>query len=308
MRPTFLASVILLIAMLLLAGAVHAQTATMDEGTFWSDLQRTADALPQPPSAVTNNGALSEARALWKNVGSVRLSDGTVIAINIDWLTSGLTSTNPTELVDLRNTIQAILNYHQAHLLGSNNGHGSLDALDSILKDPRFQYTPTATPTPAPQQNNQPEGPSLISPVIAQALLFIIGGLIVAVLGLSFIRQLRIQRAAMPEQLLADDPTTSEDARDRAVGSEATQDFRMAIRYLYLASLLMLDEQGVIRYDRTLTNREHLRQVANNAELSDALRPVVNTFDRVWYGFAQVNEAMYEQFRQDVERLRNLAP
>jgi len=33
-----------------------------------------------------------------------------------------------------------------------------------------------------------------------------------------------------------------------------------------------------------------------------ALRPVVNTFDRVWYGFAQVNEAMYDQFRQDVER------
>jgi len=28
----------------------------------------------------------------------------------------------------------------------------------------------------------------------------------------------------------------------------------------------------------------------------NALRPVVNTFDRVWYGFAQVNEAMYDHF------------
>ena len=84
------------------------------------------------------------------------------------------------------------------------------------------------------------------------------------------------------------------------------RDYRSAIRYLYLASLLMLDEHGLIHYDRTLTNREHLRQVAGDPELADALRPVVETFDDVWYGFASVNETIYQEFRANVERLRNM--
>ncbi len=93
-----------------------------------------------------------------------------------------------------------------------------------------------------------------------------------------------------------------------AVRSEASQDYRAAIRYLYLSSLLTLDERGLIRYDRTLTNREHLRQVADNQPLFDLLRPIVNVFDRVWYGFAPVDAALYQDFRQNVERLTQLEP
>jgi hypothetical protein len=97
-------------------------------------------------------------------------------------------------------------------------------------------------------------------------------------------------------------------ARERAAESEAASDYRNAVRYLYLSSLLMLDERGLIHYDRTLTNREHLRQVADRTQVAEALRPVVNTFDDVWYGFAPINETLYQQFRHDVEQLRRLTP
>jgi hypothetical protein len=105
-----------------------------------------------------------------------------------------------------------------------------------------------------------------------------------------------------------DDPSTSTGARERARLSEGAQDYRSAIRYLYLSSLLTLDERGLIHYDRALTNREHLRQIGDNPQLVKALSPVVHTFDRVWYGFAPVDESLYQDFRQNVERLEQLTP
>ena len=122
-------------------------------------------------------------------------------------------------------------------------------------------------------------------------------------------RTLRFQRAALdmpPEP--GEDPPTSTAAHDLAAESEAAHDYRSAIRYLYLASLLKLDERGLIHYDRTLTNREHVRQITGNPQLVEALQPVVNTFDRVWYGFAPVDEPHYQDFRQHVERLEQLTP
>src|SRR5262249_19603408 len=139
--------------------------------------------------------------------------------------------------------------------------------------------------------------------LITLGVLVVIGALYYLAKGL------RIQRALVKLPIEANnDPETSGDARDFAATSEATQDYRSAIRYLYLSSLLLLDERGLIHYDRTLTNREHLRQVANLPHLVEALRPVVNTFDRVWYGFEPVDETMYQEFRQNVDRLHQMTP
>lgn len=293
-------------SLILLPGTVHAQTGTDDEAQFWTKLQRTAELLRQATESSNSSGALSSARNLWSNTGKIRTSDGTVIAVDLSWLRNGLQSNNPSDLKNLSSSVQAVLDYHRAH---PNAGAEDLLAtLNSVLADPRFHYISTPTPEPQVQQPQQQDpGPPLSVPA-AQWIMLIVGVLVVGVLVFNFLRQLQIQRANLPEVLTEDDPTTSENARDRAGESEATQDYRAAIRYLYLASLLLLDERGVLHYDRTLTNREHLRQVANQTELSSALRPVVNTFDRVWYGFAVVNEAMYEQFRQDVERLRSITP
>jgi hypothetical protein len=36
-------------------------------------------------------------------------------------------------------------------------------------------------------------------------------------------------------------------------------DYRTAVRYLYLSLLLLLEEHGLLRYDRPLTDREYLQ-------------------------------------------------
>jgi hypothetical protein len=101
-----------------------------------------------------------------------------------------------------------------------------------------------------------------------------------------------------------DDLMTSKGAFKRAENLSMQGDYRNAIRYLYLSSLLVLDEQGVMRYDRSRTNREYLRSVSSRPELAKPLRDVIEVFDRTWYGFEDVDENTYKSYVEHVEELR----
>jgi hypothetical protein len=62
--------------------------------------------------------------------------------------------------------------------------------------------------------------------------------------------------------------------------------YREAVRGLYVAGLLRLDEAGVARFDPHQTNWEHLRRIeASPKRPSGAdVRGATGRFDRVWYG------------------------
>jgi hypothetical protein len=101
-----------------------------------------------------------------------------------------------------------------------------------------------------------------------------------------------------------DETLTSKGAMQRAHSLSGQGDYRSAIRYLYLSSLLVLDEQGLLRYDRSRTNREYLRSISSKPELANSLRDVIDVFDRVWYGFESVDEPTYQSYVKQVDELR----
>lgn len=85
--------------------------------------------------------------------------------------------------------------------------------------------------------------------------------------------------------------------------------YREAVRYLYLACLLALDEMGVARFVRGETNWEHLRRIeASPLKPTDLdLRSPTRRFDEVWYGMrvrglADVDELM-ATYRQLADKL-----
>ncbi|MGB1253746.1 MAG: DUF4129 domain-containing protein [Candidatus Promineifilaceae bacterium] len=99
------------------------------------------------------------------------------------------------------------------------------------------------------------------------------------------------------------DQISADAAFQQAETLAKNSDYRQAVRYLYLSTLLSLDERGLLRYDRSKTNREYLRTVAGS-DVSPTLRSVVEVFDRVWYGFQPIDAASYEQYAATVRRLR----
>ncbi len=102
-------------------------------------------------------------------------------------------------------------------------------------------------------------------------------------------------------------PLTASQALSRSRQMAQAGDYRTAVRLLYLSTLLRLEERNLLRYDRTLTNREYLRQVADHPALAGELRPVVDTFDEVWYGQVEPDAERYEAYARQVERLREVS-
>ncbi|MGI4787625.1 MAG: DUF4129 domain-containing protein [Janthinobacterium lividum] len=72
-------------------------------------------------------------------------------------------------------------------------------------------------------------------------------------------------------------------------------DYRRAFRLVYLASLVALDSNGVVRFDRSKTNWEYLRalRASGRQDVYAALTPMTREFDQVWYGFAPTNVSQY---------------
>jgi len=81
-----------------------------------------------------------------------------------------------------------------------------------------------------------------------------------------------------------------------------TGDHRQAVRYLYLKSLRLLNDQGLIRFHQESTNEEYLRQLDATPQ-APAFRALTGVYEKVWYGefplgdeqFARIH-AYFEDF------------
>jgi hypothetical protein len=178
-----------------------------------------------------------------------------------------------------------------------------------ILNDPNLQQREV---TPTPLVPDLPSLPHVNLPFLRWVFIGVGLGLAIILtilLGPPLLRYLTRLRQKRPSAALAGDAevTTAEEAIQRAQQASAVQDYRQAMRLLYLATLLKLDEIGTLRYDRALTNREYVRQVSLSADLSSALRPVVETFDDVWYGYRPLTPAGYATFAAQVDGLMKAA-
>lgn len=89
-----------------------------------------------------------------------------------------------------------------------------------------------------------------------------------------------------PEALLAD--------ADRAA---AAGDFAVALSRLYLALIHNLDRHGFVRWDRSRTNSEYLRQVRGQAAICGPLRDLTASSEAVWYGRQPAGSSYYAQCR-----------
>ena len=91
---------------------------------------------------------------------------------------------------------------------------------------------------------------------------------------------------------------TAAELRHEAEELARDSSYRLAVRTLYLAALVRLDERGLLRFERTLTNREVLRSAAGHdgATLSQRLAPLVERIDRYWYGTDLCTLEEYREF------------
>lgn len=97
-----------------------------------------------------------------------------------------------------------------------------------------------------------------------------------------------------------EDSLTLDEWLQRADRFASEGDHRQAVRCLYVAMLVRLDETGAIRFIRTDTNWEHYyayrRYLSGRGE--DLLREPTTRFDVAWYGHSEVGTSDSAWFRE----------
>jgi hypothetical protein len=284
----------------------------------------------QPPSLETYAGwvreafaaaqrsdrlGLEDAAARLVATNSVRLPDDATIGVDNGWLRDALKSTEP-DLPVIAARLGAIID-----ALAQPPSSAPADArerLQRLLDQPPFKR-PDEPQTPAwlreffdwlgrvledafrPLGRISPTGGRTAAWVIA-----IIGAVLLVGVLIYLLRGLRRGMVASA-QAEDDDPAanlTAKTALDQAGGLARGGDYRTAVRYMYISALLWLDERDILRYDRALTNREYLERVRDNPALSQRMTPIVETFDRVWYGHLPIDAESFAAYQQQVEALR----
>lgn len=136
--------------------------------------------------------------------------------------------------------------------------------------------------------------------VVVLAALFTLGLVLLYRVGLrsAIVSQAEIAPAGVPL------PPTAGEALAIAQRHAAAGRYRDACHYVFLSTLAWIEERGHARFHPASTNREYLTQLAAAPGLAVALRPVVASFDRLWYGQDLVTDVEYRDLLSLAARFR----
>lgn len=280
--------------------------------TVWQDAQRYA--------SVNDPTRLRDAAAQLQTITAVQQPDGHLIPVNHTFLISQLQQEN-INWSDLIGLLRAMLDerarWPEARYRDPTQAQADLDTILAELAIKAVDDAELAAVeadlregqwTPNNQTRRVFTLPNIPLPSLFITLLGLVAGFILLLVLLYAFRRLALDFAAdhesPPQVEDADENLTAQTALTRAQTLSRQQDYRSAVRYLYLSTLLILDEKGVFRYNRSRTNREYLQSVANKPEVAPVLTDVVEVFDRVWYGYEPIDDEQYHQYQGRVEKLR----
>jgi hypothetical protein len=285
---------------------------------YWKQVEDTRQAIVELEQIPLDEACTRlEAIALqWENLTSVALPDGSEMAIDYSYMISLLRDPQP-DLARIDHLLLSLLAERDNFSQGPYTA-GDHESLSRILAQPEFQWKePNSEPQSALEklwQRIQKELGLLGSQLFDSEGANIIFGagavLLLAAMLLVLLRKVLFGFVAearlAPRARTGDEYLSADSAFKRAQDLSLGGDYRSAVRYLYLSALLLLEERGLLSYDRTKTNREYLLSLRDQPELETPLQQVVEVFDRVWYGYQPLGDQDYHYYERQVGKLRQL--
>jgi hypothetical protein len=256
---------------------------------------------------------LARIQARLRTLGAVRFPSGAVIHTDLPLLAREIAPTDIGSVRQAAATLDALDEALTPATVGRTDPR-ALATLDAVLKDPRFH---PARPFWAPvadwitQLRNRiiqwlfdrlTNSPGTFSG-FGVVLVLLVAGL-ACLLARGALSRLVVEASDMME---TETPGTSAAAEERSRAASVAGNQREALRYLFLATMLALQEHGALELRPGLTNREYLRQMRrqmpNDPSLEAGLDELVDTFDAVWYGHVPFGAADLDRMRAVSQRI-----
>lgn len=103
-----------------------------------------------------------------------------------------------------------------------------------------------------------------------------------------------------------DDRVTPGSLRSRAEGFIQKGDFRQAIRYDFIAVLLLMHEKNILYLDETKTGEEIYNYLKKNKfEMIAVFKKLVNIFNASWYGHKSFDRSLYDDWNSTLGLIWN---
>jgi len=284
---------------------------------YWVMIGNTRQALTKMEASPAGEirRQLDDQAAGWEKVTGVEFPNQRVVTVDSSYLVAAL-RLDPPNVKRLGHLLDVLLQAHAQYPQEIFTVQ-DIDPLKKILARPEFQWESQTREAPSWLQNLLNAFFDLLERLAFGVqntfyygrVALMVGAALLLILSLFYISR-RLSRSLVREAELAAQASedeallTSKGALQRAQTLSTQGDYRNAIRFLYLSSLLVLDERGLMRYDRSRTNREYLRSVSSRPQLANPLRDVIDVFDKVWYGFESVDEQTYQSYLKHVDELR----
>jgi hypothetical protein len=188
--------------------------------------------------------------------------------------------------------------------------------VDKLKQDDNFWYANIA---PLKKKvKTAPDQPPVDPPFFRQAWfksllwVMIIGAFVAVVawyLSLSNIRLFRktpqnLQQADALDDLHDIFAINYEQEIEKALNAK---NYRLTTRLLYLQTLKLLSEHGIIRYKAERTNSDYLAQLYGTSYYKDFFR-LTRDFDYTWYGKFELSEAAFNTIQNDFRTFKNRLP
>jgi hypothetical protein len=304
----------IIFALWALVGEAWTDQPPLTVDAYWRRVEDTRALLASMQEA--DHGQLQAVANEWDSITHVILADGTQVPVDHSYLVSLLRAEEP-DLALLDHLLGALLEARDAWPRWAEHSYDP-DVLQRILSRREFQWElEWELESPSWLQDLfsrllewlfrvQTAIADVVGRPISRFVLTVLGALILALVLSYALRGLMADLALdaeLEEVQEGDVPLTAASALKRAQLLSEGKDYRSAVRYLYLSAILVLEERGLLRYDRSQTNREYLRSVSHLPRLVGVLRSVVDVFERVWYGYRPIDRDMYEQYEAQVREL-----
>ena len=285
----------------------------LDLASYRQVIQSSLNSLQSDPGTATSiAGNLSE-------IVAVRMPDQSTIEPDLHTIIDNLNGPHP-NVVTAEATLSAILTQldrAQATEMSAGQAGAASASLRSILARREFQPVVKSPVQNATEWVNRQVSlllARLLEPfiefligLVGSAPLFwtiatsIVGVIVVLAVVIGPLRAIRRGFGPATARMATSfnrSHVTAIELREEAETLARNHAYRLAIRTLYLAALVSLDEQGALTFERSLTNREVLRAALarGGAGLSERLAPLVDRFDQDWYGSRNCTEADYQEF------------
>ncbi len=82
------------------------------------------------------------------------------------------------------------------------------------------------------------------------------------------------------------------------------ENYRLAVRYLYLKSLRLLDQKEHISYRFQKTNEDYINEI-KNTEIKEQFTKITRLYDFIWYGDFELSHERFEKVNREFTQMEN---